>query len=89
MIHRVPHRVIGGVRAIHRALLYNTSLMATITIDGKELEFEQGQSILDVLESTNKIILQKYLGLTKRDVKLAEGIRCKLLGRRMSRGGKA
>ena len=46
------------------------------------------QSIIRVLEVMNRKILKNQLGLSKKEVILCEGIRCKLLGRRMSRGGK-
>ena len=45
-------------------------------------------SILDILGEMNKIILKNGFGFTVREIGLLESIRCKLLGRRMSRGGK-
>ena len=50
--------------------------------------FRSGKSILDVLNFSNELILRDFLGFSKKEVKLIEGVRCKLLGRRMSRGGK-
>jgi adenine-specific DNA methylase len=50
--------------------------------------FRKGKGILDILEVMNEIILKNQLGFSNSEIALCESIRCKLLGRRMSRGGK-
>jgi hypothetical protein len=51
--------------------------------------FRSGKKISDILPVTNRIILKKHLGLGATEIKMIEGVRLKLLGRRLSRGNKS